>query len=224
MGARGTRSPLGTCAKAHVDRDRGDARGFQRSRDESDRLVADGSSDHEQAGINLVGDQLLRPGGGGLVPQAPVGRGAGEGAVRVGQRHLTGVLQVAQDRQWEHRPRAPSHGTAMYRVHRGTSRQTAPAISLTFENGALATHESTPIAVTITNNGPAMVSRAGLTLTAPAGWAVSPAKATPLDVRPGASATASFQVAGVTAPPGPRTDTLTASVTSTTSEARGPLL
>ncbi|MFC6704418.1 NEW3 domain-containing protein [Flexivirga alba] len=106
----------------------------------------------------------------------------------------------------------PAHGTVMYRVHRGASTKLAPAVSPSFDNGTVGTGQATPVRVTVTNNGPTMVNTADVRLSVPSGWTVSPAGSALRTIRPGGSATATFQVDGKTPPPGPHTDSLTATV------------
>jgi hypothetical protein len=106
----------------------------------------------------------------------------------------------------------PAHGTAMYRVHRGTEKNLAPAVSLSFQNNSSANGTANTVDVTLTNNGPTMVSTADLALAAPAGWTVSGSPKTVRTLRAGGSATVAFAVAGPTPPPGPHTDELTATV------------
>ncbi|QDZ16261.1 glycoside hydrolase family 27 protein [Humibacter ginsenosidimutans] len=105
----------------------------------------------------------------------------------------------------------PAHGTVMYRVHEGATRGVASAVSLSFQNGQ-ATDGTRSVDVTITDNGPLMVSTADVSLAVPTGWTVRAAHKTAHAIKPGRSATESFNVTGPTPPPGPHTDELTATV------------
>ncbi|NNC12511.1 hypothetical protein HII28_11560 [Planctomonas sp. JC2975] len=105
----------------------------------------------------------------------------------------------------------PAHGTVMYRVHRGAGKGLAAAVSLSFQNNTVGGGSSN-IDLTLTNNGPTMVSTADVTLAVPSGWKVSGSRQTVHALKAGGSATVSFKVTGPTPPPGPHTDELTATV------------
>lgn len=118
-----------------------------------------------------------------------------------------------------------AHGTVMYRVHPGAGKKVAPAVSLSFTNGAATSGPSRTIDVTLTNNGPTMINEANTVLTVPSGWTVSGSPKRVSSIRSGGSVTESFAVTGPTPPPGPHTDEITATVTyrsqSTTATVTG---
>ncbi|GAB3797043.1 hypothetical protein GCM10028798_07690 [Humibacter antri] len=119
----------------------------------------------------------------------------------------------------------PAHGTVMYRVAPGAGKKIAPAVSLSFTNGAEKEGAPRTIDVTMTNNGPTMINKADVTLTAPSGWTVTPSSKRTHVIRSGGSVTESFAATGPTPPPGPHTDELTATVSyrsrSTTATVTG---
>jgi alpha-galactosidase len=105
------------------------------------------------------------------------------------------------------------HGTVMYRVHPYATAALPPATSLTITGKTPGAARPTPITVTLTDHGSVPVTGAKVTLAVPSGWSVQPRTQTLNAIKPGASATATFQVTGVKAKPGPQTNPLIASVT-----------
>lgn len=106
----------------------------------------------------------------------------------------------------------PAHGTVSYRVHPGSTKGVGSAVSVSFQNHQGGNGTTDSVDVTLANNGPLMVSKATVALSVPSGWTVSGSPRTVHALKPGASATETFAVAGPTPPPGPHTDELTASV------------
>lgn len=65
--------------RSDVHPDRRDACQFECSLDVSDRHVAHGSNGHEEHGVDVFGDQLLRPRGADVVLDPSLGSGTDEG-------------------------------------------------------------------------------------------------------------------------------------------------
>jgi alpha-galactosidase len=87
------------------------------------------------------------------------------------------------------------HGVAMFRVFRGRAPD-PPAVSVAAETTPpyVPAGAATPIAATITNDGPRTVRRAVARLRAPAGWSVASAGARIAGLAPGRSATVRWSV------------------------------
>jgi len=110
----------------------------------------------------------------------------------------------------------PPHGTAIFRVSPGgkpaTTRKVQPSTAITWQNVSTATMQNTYL-VSLTDLGSARVTDAKLSVSAPAGWKVSPVTTRLHQVNPGASASATYRITGPEAVPGTTTTPITATAT-----------
>ncbi|GAA1983955.1 NPCBM/NEW2 domain-containing protein [Catenulispora subtropica] len=107
------------------------------------------------------------------------------------------------------------HATAIYRVHAGGDKHLPIAASAsvgTADGGPLAAGTPAPVTVSFSDDGYFDAQQPSVTLKLPPGWTATPASVTLKNVKPGTSASATFQVTASTPPPGKVTTTLTASV------------
>ncbi|SEN35350.1 NEW3 domain-containing protein [Actinacidiphila rubida] len=103
----------------------------------------------------------------------------------------------------------PPHATVLYRVSAGGDRSTAPATALTWKDVSTAAHPGT-YTVGLTDHGATGLSATTLTLTAPAGWTVTPSSVRINRVDPGQTATTTVTVTAPKASPGTTVSTVTA--------------
>ncbi|MGA8113803.1 MAG: NEW3 domain-containing protein [Actinocatenispora sp.] len=97
----------------------------------------------------------------------------------------------------------PGHSATLYRVHPGGEHGAAPSTVVDVSNGPFSADTSTPTTVRLTNNGSQAVTHPRLTLRVPDGWTATPTRHTGGPVlRPGHSATATWNVTPDTPPPG----------------------
>ncbi|NUR32353.1 MAG: hypothetical protein HOV83_41985 [Catenulispora sp.] len=107
------------------------------------------------------------------------------------------------------------HATVIYRVHPGGDKHlpiAATASIRTADGGPLVAGTPAPVTVSFSDNGYFDAQQPSVTLKLPAGWTATPDSVTLKNVKPGTSASATFQVTASTPPPGKVTTTLTASV------------
>jgi hypothetical protein len=113
----------------------------------------------------------------------------------------------------------PPHGTVIYRVSRGGG-TAAPATVVGLGQRDFPGGKAVTVPVSLTDDGPSPLKGAALSLSAPAGWTVTPSRARIGDVLPGHSATAEFTVTAPTPPEGRSTSTLTATAAYTAAGER----
>ena len=115
----------------------------------------------------------------------------------------------------------PPHGTVMYRVSAAHGSSAAPSTVLDLAQRAFPGGKAVAVPVTLTDNGSQPLTKASLTLDAPAGWQVVPATAQLGKVKAGADATAVFQVTAPSPPPGRSSTALTATASYTAGGGKG---
>lgn len=103
----------------------------------------------------------------------------------------------------------PPHATVLYRASAGGSHFAAPATTISWKDVSTAGRPGT-YRVSLTDHGATGISDATVSLTAPAGWKVSPSTARLHEVRPGGTASATVTLTAPTAAPGTTVSTITA--------------
>jgi alpha-galactosidase len=104
------------------------------------------------------------------------------------------------------------HATAIYRVQAGGDKHLAPATVASIAGGTFAAGKATAVSVAFTNHGYTDAQHPSVSLSLPDGWTAKPSAVSLRNVKPGASATVSFQVTSTAPAPGKVTNTVTANV------------
>ena len=105
------------------------------------------------------------------------------------------------------------HATTIYRVHAGGDKHLPIATAATVSGAPLTAGTAAPVTVSLSNSGYFDAQQPTVTLKLPTGWTATPSSVRLKNVKPGQTATATFQVTANTPPPGKVTTTLTAAVT-----------
>ncbi|MFI5634933.1 NEW3 domain-containing protein [Streptomyces sp. NPDC051664] len=103
----------------------------------------------------------------------------------------------------------PPHASVLYRVSAGGDLFVPPATTVTWKDVSTADHPGT-YTVGLTDLGPTGLSDTSVSLTAPAGWTVTPASVRLNRVAPGKTATAKVTLTAPEAAPGTTVSTITA--------------
>jgi len=104
------------------------------------------------------------------------------------------------------------HATVIYRVHPGGDKHIPIHTAATISSAPLAAGTPTPVTVSFADYGYFDAQQPSVTLKLPTGWTARPTSVSLKNVKPGASAQATFLVTASTPPPGKVTTTLSASV------------
>ncbi|MCU1681471.1 MAG: Alpha-galactosidase [Amycolatopsis sp.] len=104
------------------------------------------------------------------------------------------------------------HGTVMYRISKHASPGAAPSVAVTISNPTPGAG-STPVTVTVADNGTQSINDLDVKLTGPADWKIIPGTQSVRTVDAGRSRSVTFGVTVPPPPPGKASNTLTAAAT-----------
>lgn len=142
------------------------------------------------------------------------------GAIGVGQAKqymLTDLVSKARtETSGPIAANVPAHGTVIYRVRAAAGANLPPSTVLSLTGGnPNSSGQPTTTTATLTDNGTTPIDAADVSLSAPAGWTVTPASQPIGTVTPGSTGTATFTLSPPTPPKGKSSQTLDATASYT---------